>query len=78
MSEKNIKNPNRRHLKSLYSTINRRKKKANEVTSAYTDFSKAKAAEASSPFGEYLIDYANENIANDLGLTAADMQDFKG
>jgi len=65
-------------VEELQGKVKSGKEKAKTVTSAYTDLSDSKSMKDVSPFGSSLSDSAIENIANDLGLTAADMQDFKG
>ncbi|MBR3971685.1 MAG: hypothetical protein IKJ83_02210 [Ruminococcus sp.] len=65
-------------VEELQGKVKSGKEKAKTVTSAYTDLSDGKSMKDVSPFGSSLSDSAIENIANDLGLTAADMQDFKG
>lgn len=65
-------------VETLQGKVKSGKEKAKTFASAYTDLSGGKSKKDVSPFGSTLSDSAIENIANDLGLTAADMQDFKG
>ena len=65
-------------VEELQGKVKSGKEKAKTVTNADTDLSEGKSKREVSPFGAALSDTAIENIANDLGLTAADMQDFKG
>ncbi|MBR2724287.1 MAG: hypothetical protein IKB72_02475 [Ruminococcus sp.] len=54
------------------------KEKAKLYSSDFIDFSDNHSSAKRNPFGLAESDSAIENIANNLGLTAADMQDFKG
>lgn len=65
-------------VEELQGEVKSGKEKAKTFASAYTDLSGGKSKNSISPFGSSLSDSAIENIANDLGLTAADMRDFKG
>ena len=58
-------------VEELQGKVKSGKEKAKPYSSNRLNFSD------NSPFGSDLSDSALENIANDLGLTAADIQDFK-
>ena len=72
-TEKNDVKP----VEELQGKVKSGKEKAKTFTSEKRDFANCKTKRVVSPFGSSLSDSAIENIANDLGLTAADMQDFK-
>ncbi|MBE6737528.1 MAG: hypothetical protein E7566_02585 [Ruminococcaceae bacterium] len=64
-------------VEELQGKVKSGKEKAKLNSSDFIKFSDIHSSKRI-PFGLAESDTAIENIANDLGLTAADMQDFKG